>query len=91
MKNEKTLACFVSIVLLCLMAAPLDAQAGKINVNTADAEQLDSLPGIGPALAARIIEYREKNGPFQTPEDVTKVPGIGPKIFELNKDRIVVE
>ncbi len=50
---------------------------GKININTANAEQLQELPGIGPTLAERIIAYRDKNGPFQTLSELTNVEGIG--------------
>ncbi len=52
-----------------------------ININTATAAQLQSLPGIGPAIAQRIVEYREKSGPFSRAEDLMKVSGIGPKVF----------
>lgn len=54
----------------------------RINVNTADAGLLDSLPRIGPALAARIIEYRNANGPFASLQDLVKVKGIGEKTVE---------
>lgn len=64
------------------------APSGPVNLNRATAEELDSLPGIGPALAARIIEYRQKIGPFQRPEDLKKVSGIGDKLFESLKERI---
>jgi len=63
----------------------------KINLNTADANALDQLPGIGPSRAQRIIEYREKNGPFKAIEDIKKVTGIGEKIFEEIKDDITVD
>ena len=69
----------------------LRAEEAKVNLNTATAADLEALPGIGPAYAQRIIEYREKNGPFEKPEDITKVKGIGPKIWEDNKGIIVVE
>ena len=62
----------------------------KININTATIEQLDKLPGIGPALAQRIVEYRQTNGPFATIEDVLKVRGIGPTQFDAIKSLIVV-
>jgi len=48
-----------------------------VNLNTADEEALTALPGIGEELAARIAAYREENGPFETVEDLTRVPGIG--------------
>ena len=55
---------------------------GTLNLNTADAETLQALPGIGPALAERIVAYRLEHGPFQTVEDLRQVPGIGPKRWE---------
>lgn len=63
----------------------------KININTASKQQLMRLPGIGSVLAQRIIEYREKNGPFKAIEELLNVKGIGPKIFEKIKDRIRVD
>jgi len=53
------------------------AQPGKININTATARELESLPGIGPVYSQRIVQYREKNGSFRSIEDLTKVQGIG--------------
>ena len=63
-------------------------QSGVININTATSEQLQELPGIGEAKALAIIEYREMNGPFQKPEDLQNVTGIGGKTFEKLKDKI---
>ena len=63
----------------------------KININTASADELAQLKGVGEKKSALIVEFRETNGPFKLPEDFLKVPGIGPKTFEANKNRIVVE
>lgn len=60
-----------------------------ININTDDASQLQRLPGIGPALADAIIAWRDENGPFVTPEDLKKVPGIGEEVFSAVSDYIV--
>ena len=57
------------------------AEAEAVNINTADAKLLTELPGIGPALAARIVEYREQNGPFPTTAHLMKVEGIGPGTY----------
>jgi len=64
--------------------------SGLININTASQKELESLPGIGPALAERIIQYREKNGPFLSPEDIKNVSGIGEKRYEQLKDKITI-
>lgn len=61
-----------------------------ININTASADQLDLLPGIGPAKAQAIIDYRESNGPFTAIEQIQNVPGIGPATFENIKELITV-
>ena len=62
-----------------------------VNLNTAGSEELQTLPGIGPAKADAIIEYREANGPFGKPEDLTKVSGIGEKTFEKLSSGITVK
>ncbi|MBI3910521.1 MAG: ComEA family DNA-binding protein [Armatimonadetes bacterium] len=71
-------------------AARHAASGGLVNINTADAAELDTLPGIGPVLAGRIIDYRRQYGPFQRPEDLILVKGIGSKTFEKMKDRVTV-
>ncbi|MEW8958737.1 MAG: helix-hairpin-helix domain-containing protein [Moorella sp. (in: firmicutes)] len=63
---------------------------GKININTASLAELDGLPGIGPTLAQRIIDYRNQKGPFRTIEDLQNVSGIGSNRFNEIKDLITV-
>jgi competence protein ComEA len=65
--------------------------AGPININTATVEQLDALPGVGPAIAGRIVSYREAYGAFSTIEEIVNVKGIGPATFEEIRDLIVVK
>ena len=65
--------------------------AAPININTATAEALASLPGIGDTLAKRIVDYRAEHGPFSAKEEIQKVSGIGEKTFEEIADRITVE
>lgn len=68
-----------------------EGMASRVNLNTADAAALESLPGIGPALAQRIIDYRTANGPFQTTAEIQDVRGIGAGIYAKIKDSITVE
>ncbi|NJD30342.1 MAG: helix-hairpin-helix domain-containing protein [Gammaproteobacteria bacterium] len=70
---------------------PAVAWAGPVNVNTADASALaKELDGIGPAKAQAIVEYRQKNGPFRSPEDLLKVDGIGQRVLDMNRGNIQV-
>lgn len=64
---------------------------GKVPINRADETELDTLPGIGPALAKAIVEYREENGGFSSLEELMEVPGIGEKKFAELKDLISLE
>lgn len=64
--------------------------AGQVNINNASKEELMQLEGVGSAYAQKIIEYRQTNGPFEKPEDIMNVKGIGDSTFEKNKDRITV-
>ena len=81
-------ALFIVLLLLGHVAAAGQAGAAakatpgtQVNINTATAEQLDSLPGIGAKMASRIIDYRQKNGGFKKLEDLMNVQGIGEKNF----------
>ena len=65
-------------------------EAPPVDVNTATLEELDTLPGIGPALAERIIEYREEYGPFEAPEDLLEVKGIGESVLAGLLDSITI-
>lgn len=58
-------------------SSDVGSTGNRININTATAEQLEQLPGIGPSLAQRIIEYRDANGPFTSVGELTNVSGIG--------------
>ena len=62
-----------------MAASPPNSPTRLINVNTATAAELDLLPGIGPALAGRIIDHRQANGPYRSLDDLDDVSGIGPK------------
>ena len=64
--------------------------AVKVNINTASAEELVQLSGVGPRHAAGIIEFRQKNGPFKHPDELMQVSGIGPRTLEKNKGMILV-
>lgn len=96
-------ACALTLAAVLVGAAAAEAQeratratdskasaSAPVNINTATAADLQKLPGIGAATAGRIIEYREKNGPFSKPEELMNVRGIGEKSFLKLKPLITV-
>ena len=82
----------VTVALMMSWVVPaLEADLQKVNLNTATLEELMTLDGIGQKVAERILSFREKNGPFQKPEDLMMVKGVGEKIFEANRAKIEVQ
>jgi competence protein ComEA len=79
----------LSACLAVTAAMAADSQ-GTVNINTAGAEQLMLLPRIGPSVAQKILEFREKNGRFKAVEDLILVQGVGERTFELIKPHIAV-
>jgi competence protein ComEA len=91
MLNRKFFVVVLVMVFVSLINV-IPAGAGdveKININTATAEELMQLHGVGPKYAANIIAYREEYGPFKLPEDLMQVSGIGQMTFEKNRDIII--
>ena len=72
-------------------AAASPAAPAPVDLNAASPEQLDTLPGIGPALAARIVAYREEHGPFTEVEQLNKVKGIGVRTLEKLRPLLVLQ
>ena len=67
-----------------------DVGGGLVNLNSATLEQLDSLPGVGPSTAQKIIDYRTQHGGFRSVDELMEVPGIGPAKFAELKDQVTV-
>ena len=81
-----------SIVVAASLSLPFaSAFATPVDINAADAEALaQQIVGVGDKIAAKIVQYREANGPFTVVEDLQNVNGIGPKILEKNRDNLTV-
>lgn len=82
-KNKLFLGLFVLAALTLAAGSAAVAAEGKVNINSAGVEELALLPRVGPAVGARIIEFREANGEFAAVEDLMLVKGIGERTFEL--------
>ena len=91
-RTKHWIAVFTVIAMVMVFAGTVVAEVGtKININTANIEELVQLDRVGQKYAERIVAYRDTNGPFKAPEEIMQVAGIGEKTFEANKDRIVVK
>lgn len=85
---------FVAViaVMLCSWTAIADTgSAGTVNINTADSDQLQMLPRVGPSLAQRIVDFRETNGLFEKTDELVSVRGIGEKSLEAMKPYLSVK
>ena len=93
--NMKKLMMCLLVVAFVLTVMPMAAAAEdggeKININTASLEELATLKRVGLKYAQRILDYREQIGKFKSPEEIMEVSGIGPKTYEINKNRIVTQ
>ncbi len=91
MTVRATLAALLLSISLGISSGVLAQQVAPINVNSADAELLAELPGIGPSRAEAIIEERESNGAFESAEDLERVNGIGPATVDRMRDQLTFE
>jgi competence protein ComEA len=86
MKNRIAAAALALVVGLMMSSgvayAAKPVPAGKVNINTATVEQLATLPGVGPALAQRIVDHRQKAGSFKSVQELMSIRGIGEKSFQ---------
>ena len=89
MKETRTLTLGLLLVL-ALGLTGWTAAATKVDLNNADSKQLETLPGVGPALAERIVQHRKENGSFKRIEELMNVKGIGEKKFLKLKDFVYV-
>jgi len=89
---KRMMVLFVALAMVMAFCGSIQAEnTGKINLNKATVEEISQLKGIGMKYAERIVQYRDKNGPFKNVEDLLNVQGIGPKTLEKNKDRIIIK
>ena len=101
--SNRGVAVAASLVLLCAIvalsggvataASAVDAKPsgnGPVNLNTAGTDQLTAIPGIGEAMARRIVEWRDEHGPFRRVEDLMKVKGIGEKSLEKMRPHVTI-
>lgn len=92
MRKLRKMMLIGSVLLLAMVfsTGAFAEETAKININKATVEELSTLKYIGAEYAQKIVEYREKNGPFKKIEDILMVDGIGPKTLEANKDKITL-
>ena len=94
LSNNRLKSTYLTVFLaifLVFASATVPLAMEKININTASVETLMQLERVGQRYAQKIVDYREKVGPFKTPEEIMNVKGIGEKTWEANKDRIVIQ
>jgi len=91
---KRGIVCSLILVVLAtasLVVAGTEATKGVVNINSANTEQLQMLPRVGPALAGRIIEFREANGAFRSVDEIVAVKGIGERSFAKLEPYLVTD
>ncbi|WP_300464788.1 helix-hairpin-helix domain-containing protein [Desulfobacula sp.] len=89
-KIKKVFILILTSLLFVCFCQPVLATTGKININVAPKNELVSLKYVGDKIADRIIEYRKAH-PFENPQEIMKVKGVGQKVFDANKNLIIVK
>ena len=92
MPNKRFIAVLVTLLVVFAFTGPVWGQeAERVNINKASAQELAKLRKVGPKYAVRIIEHRQKYGPFKLTEELMEVPGIGPGTYNRIKDQIIAQ
>lgn len=92
MHGKQFIAAFVALLVFLAFIGPVWGQeVEKININQASAKELAKLQEVGPKYAVRIIEHRQKYGPFKLTEELMEIPGIGLGTYDKIKDQIIAQ
>jgi competence protein ComEA len=92
MPNKKLIAVCVTLLVIFAFLGPVWGQeAERVNINKASAQELAKLEKVGPKYAVRIVEHRQKYGPFKLTEELMEVPGIGLGTYNRIKDQIIAQ
>jgi len=92
MRYRQSVGVFAALMVIFVFFGPVYGQdKERININKASAAELATLQKVGPKYAVRIIEHRQKYGPFKLTEDLMEVHGIGPRTFDRIKDQIIAQ
>jgi competence protein ComEA len=83
--------CVALLVIFAFLGPVWGQEAERVNINKASAQELAKLKKVGPKYAVRIVEYRQKYGPFKLTEELMEVPGIGPGTYNRIKDQIIAQ
>ena len=83
--------CVTLLVIFAFLGPVWGQEAERVNINKASAQELAKLKKVGPKYAVRIVEHRQKYGPFKLTEELMEVPGIGPGTYDRIKDQIIAQ